>query len=62
MSDLEETNEVSKSILTLEAVNSRRDNLYELSDAVNKHERALTKYHTSEERVAALKKSRQKCQ
>ena len=58
MSDLEETNEVS--ILSLEAVNNRRDKLYELLGAINNHENGLTKYHTSEERVVALKKSRQK--
>ena len=58
MSNLEETNEAP--ILSLEALNSRRNKLYELLGAINNHEISLTKYHTSEERVAALKKSRDK--
>lgn len=58
MSNLEETEEVP--ILSLESLNGRRDKLYELLGAINNHEIGLTKYHTSEERVAALKKSRQK--
>ena len=58
MSNLEETDEVP--ILSLEALNSRRNKLYELLGAIDNHEIGLTKYHTSEERVAALKKSREK--
>lgn len=58
MSNLEETDEVP--ILSLEALNSRRNKLYELLGAIDNHEIGLTKYHTSEERVAALKKSRER--
>ena len=58
MSNLEETDEIP--ILNLESLDHRRDTLNELSEAINNHEMGLIKYHTSEERVAALKKSRQK--
>ena len=40
--------------------NEPTNKLYELLAAINNHESGLNEYHTSEERVAALKKSRQK--
>ena len=42
MSNLEETDEVP--ILSLEALNSRRNKLYELLGAIDNHEIGLTKY------------------
>ena len=57
MSDLKDESQV---LFTQEGIDARRDNLYDLTSAINKHQSLLNKYHFSDERIEDLKKSRLK--
>jgi hypothetical protein len=60
MSNLEEnTNNTDISILSLDALNERRNNLNDLLVSIDKHESSISEYHTSEERVEVLTQSKE---